>query len=88
VFSIALGFCVPQSFELISYSYLRWVIVCFLQLILFIVGTFVVLGRVLFLPLALTACQDSRSLLSSLSMLSSASENGALLVAAWAVCIA
>jgi hypothetical protein len=45
-------------------------------------GTFVILGRALSLPLALTTYQD-RSSSSWLSMLSSAFENGALLVAAW-----
>jgi hypothetical protein len=54
------------------------VIVCYLKFIFFIVGTFVVLGHVLILPLLLTACQDSRSSLSSLSVLSSASEKSAV----------
>jgi hypothetical protein len=32
---LALGLCASQSFELINDCYLRWVIVCFLQLIVF-----------------------------------------------------
>jgi hypothetical protein len=54
------------------------VVVCFLLLILFIVGTFVVLGPVLSLPLPLTSCQDNRSSLLLLSVLSSVSEKSAV----------
>jgi hypothetical protein len=42
----------------------------------------VVLGPVLFLPLPVTACQDSRSSLSSLSVLTCASEKSAVCVGA------
>jgi hypothetical protein len=46
-------------------------------LFLFIAGTFVVLGLVLSLPRPLTSCQDNRSSLSSLLVLSPVSEKSA-----------
>jgi hypothetical protein len=70
VFSIDRGFCVLQRFKIISDCYLRWVVL-FVScgVFFFIVATFVVLGHGLFLPFPLTACQDSWSSLSSLSIL-------------------
>jgi hypothetical protein len=54
----------------------------------FIFGTFMVLGPEVFVLLPLTAGQDSRSCVSSLSVLSSASGVGVVLVvAAWDVWI-
>jgi hypothetical protein len=53
------------------------VYVCFLWLILFIVGIFVVLVSVLFLSLPPTSCQDSQSSFPSLLVLSSVSEKSA-----------
>jgi hypothetical protein len=69
---------VSQSLNFISDRYFTLVVVCFLRLFFFIVGNFLVLVLVLFLPLPLAACQDSWSSLSSLSVLSSASEKSAV----------
>jgi hypothetical protein len=49
------------------------------------VGALVVLGLVLFFPLPLNSCQESRSSLSSLLLLSSVSEKSAFVVKAMLV---
>jgi hypothetical protein len=58
------------------------VVFFFFGLFFFIVGTFVTLRLVLFLPLQLTSCQDNRSSFSSLLVPSSASEKSAVGVSA------
>jgi hypothetical protein len=89
---LSVSACRRASNLLVIVIGLGWLFVS-CSLFFFIVGTFVVLWHVLFLPLPLTACQDSRSSLSSLSVLSSASEKSAvwvgalLVVAAWDVWI-